>query len=79
MVLILLSLIVIVAMIVVAISMMRHRSSAGRFIRTGTGKDEFFVKGESAGQSVTLNPLKPFLIVVLPDGTTVSTRVAAQA
>jgi hypothetical protein len=79
MVLILLSLIVTVAMIVVAISMMRHRSSAGSLIRTGVGKEEFSVKGESAGQSVTPSPLKPFLIVVLPDGTTVSTIVAGQA
>jgi hypothetical protein len=78
MVLIVLTLIVAVTMIVVAISMMRHRSSAGSLIRTGIGKEDFSMKGESAGQ-FRPSPLKPFLIVVLSVGTTVSTRMAGQA
>jgi hypothetical protein len=78
MVLILLSLIVTVTMIVVAISMTRLRSSAGSLNRSGIGKEEFSVKGESAGQSVTPSVLKPFSVVVLPDGTIVTPRVAGQ-
>jgi hypothetical protein len=76
MVLILLS--VIVAAIVVSISMMRHRISFGSLIRSGVGKEESIITGESAGQSVTPSPLKPFLVVVLPDGTIVTSRVAGQ-
>jgi hypothetical protein len=78
MILFLLSLIVTVTMIVVSISMMRHRISFGSLIRSGVGKEESIITGESAGQSVTPSPLKPFLVVVLPDGTIVTSRVAGQ-
>jgi flagellar basal body-associated protein FliL len=78
MILILLSLIVTVAMIAVAISMMRHRSSSGSLIRSGIAKEDFSITGKSAEQSATPDPAKPFLAVVLPDGTIVSQRVAAQ-
>jgi hypothetical protein len=78
MLLILLSLIVAVTMIVVAISMMRHRISSGSLTRSGNAKEEFCISGESAEQSATLNPLKPFLVVALPDGTIVTPRVADQ-
>jgi hypothetical protein len=78
MALILLSLIVAATMIVVAISMMRHGISSDSSIRAGIVK-EFSISGESAGLSVPPGPLKPFLVVVLPDGTIVTPKVAGQA
>jgi uncharacterized membrane-anchored protein YitT (DUF2179 family) len=70
MVLILLS--VTVAGIVTTISIKRNRTSSSRLIRSGIVKEEFSISRENAGQSVTLSPIKPFLIVVLPDGTIVT-------
>jgi hypothetical protein len=78
MVLILLSLIVTVAMIAVAISMMRHRSSSGSLTGSGNTKKEFCISGEVAGQSATPSLLKPFLVVALPDGRIVTPTVAGQ-
>jgi hypothetical protein len=72
MALILLSLIVTVTMTVVAISMMRNRISSGSLIRAGITKADSSVTGESAGRSVRRGPLKPFLVVVLPDGSIVT-------
>jgi hypothetical protein len=69
---------VIVAAIVVAISMMRHRISFKRLIRFGIAKEDFSITGASAEQSATPSPLKPFLVVELPDGTIVTPRVADQ-
>jgi hypothetical protein len=78
MVLILLSVIVAVTMIVVAISMMRHRISSGSLIRSRIAKHGLFIKGERSKQSATLSPSKAFLVVVLPDGTIVAPTVADQ-
>jgi len=69
---------VIVAAIVVAISMIRNRISFGSLIRSGIGKEDYSITGASAEQSATPSPLKPFLVVVLPDGTIVTPRVADQ-
>jgi hypothetical protein len=78
MALILLSLIGTVTMTVVAISMMRYRFSSGALIRSGLAKTESFITGKSAERSATPSPLKPFLVVVLPDGTIVTPSVAGQ-
>jgi hypothetical protein len=67
---------VVVAAIGVAISMMRYRISFGSLIRSGIAKEDFSLTGESAEQSATPSALKPFLVVVLPDGTIVTPRVA---
>jgi hypothetical protein len=75
MVLILLS--VTVAGIVAAISIKRNRISVGNLIRSGIGKDSF-ITDERGRESATLSPLKPFLVVVLPDGTIVTPKVAGQ-
>jgi hypothetical protein len=74
MVLILLS--VTVAGIVVAISIKRNRISVGSLSRSGIAKEDFSTSGESTGQSAAPCSLKPFLVVVLPDGTIVTLRVA---
>jgi hypothetical protein len=76
MALILLSLIV--AAIVVASSMIRHRISFGSLIRSVIAKEDFSITGKSAERAATPGPLKPFLVVVLPDGTIVTPRVAGQ-
>jgi hypothetical protein len=78
MILVLRSVIVAVTMIVVAISMMRHRISSGSLIRIGIGKEGFSMKGEIAELSAARNPLKAFLIVALPDGRIVTPTVAGQ-
>ena len=78
MVFLLLSLIVAVTMIAISISMMRQRISSGTLIRAGIAKEYFSVAGERVKQSVTPGPLKPFLVVVLPDGTIVTSRAAGQ-
>jgi hypothetical protein len=56
-------------MIAVAISILRHRISSGSLIRSGIAKDDFHITGAGAEQSVTLGLSKPFMVVVLPDGT----------
>jgi len=76
MVLILLS--VSIAGIVVAISMMRHRISFGSLMRSEIAKEDVSITGESAEDSATPSPLKPFLVVMLPDGTIFMPRVAGQ-
>jgi hypothetical protein len=67
-----------VAGIVVAISMIRNRISFGSLVRSGIAKEDYSIAGASAEQSATPSPLKPFLVIVLPDGTTVMPRVAEQ-
>jgi hypothetical protein len=52
--------------------MMRRRISFGSLTRSGVGKEDFPITGESALQSVTPRPVKPFLVVALPDGTIVA-------
>jgi hypothetical protein len=69
---------VIVGAIVIAISMMRRRISFGSLIRSGIANENYPIAGESAEQSATPSPLKPFLVVVLPDGTIVTPTVAGQ-
>jgi hypothetical protein len=69
---------VMVAVILVAISRIRNRIGFGGFTQSGIAKEDFSIKGESAGQSRNTSPSKPFLVVVLPDGTTVTQRVAGQ-
>jgi hypothetical protein len=64
--------------IVFAIPMMRHRTSFGSLIRSVIAKEDFSITGKSAEQAATPGPLKPFLVVVLPDGTIVTPRVAGQ-
>jgi hypothetical protein len=73
MVLILLSLIV--AAILVAISMMRHRISFGSFARSGIAREDIAVARERPEQS---SAMKQFLIVVLPDGRVVNPSLADQ-
>jgi hypothetical protein len=74
MVLILLSLIV--AVIVVAIPRVRHRIAFGTITGSGVAKEDFFIARERAEQPGDTNPSKQFLIVVLPDGTIVTPRIA---
>jgi len=76
MVLILLS--VIVAAIVVAIRRFRHRVWFGGWTGLGIARGDFSITGESAEQSATPGPLRPFLVVVLPDGTIVTPTVVGQ-
>jgi hypothetical protein len=78
MVSILLSLTVTVTMIVVAIPIIRNRISFGSLIRSGIAKEDFSITGESTEQGATPCTSKPFLVVVLPDGTIVTPRVAGQ-
>jgi hypothetical protein len=77
MALILLSLIVTVTMIVVAISLVRHGISSGSLTRSEITKEDS-ITGDGTKQSATPGPLKPFFVVVLPDGTIVTPRVAGQ-
>ena len=69
MLLILLSLIV--AAILIAISMMRHRISFVSLIRAGIAKENSIGK-ERAEQSRFASSTKQFLVVVLPDGKVVN-------
>jgi hypothetical protein len=69
---------VIVAAIVIASSIIRGRDSFGSSIRSEIVRGKFPAARERREQSATLSPSKPFLIVVLPDGTTVTQRVAGQ-
>jgi hypothetical protein len=67
-----------VAGIVAAISIKRNRISVGRSTRCGIAKEDFSITGGSAGQLMAANPMKPFMVVVLPDGTIVTARIAGQ-
>jgi hypothetical protein len=76
MVLILLFLIVVT--ILVAVSIFRHHSSVGSLVRPEIARGDYSIAGERAGRSRIAGPVKQFLVVVLPDGTIVNPRVAAQ-
>jgi hypothetical protein len=58
--------------------MMRHRILFESLIRSGIAKDGFPTAKERAEQSTVAGPMKQFLIVVLPDGTTVTPSIADQ-
>jgi hypothetical protein len=76
MVLLLLS--VILTAIAVAISIFRHHISVGSLNRSGIAKEDSSVAQKRAGQSRIAGPMKKFSVVVLPDGTIVTPRVAGQ-
>jgi hypothetical protein len=69
---------VMVAAILVAISRIRNRMGFGGFTRSGITKEDFSIEDESAEQPAASSPVKPFLVVVLPDGTIVTPRVAGE-
>jgi hypothetical protein len=69
---------VIVVAIFIAIPRVRHRIWFGGWTGLGIARGDFSITGESAEQSATPGPLKPFLVVVLPDGTIVTPAVAGQ-
>jgi hypothetical protein len=71
MVLILLSLIVTVTMIALAVSITRNGLSFGSLIRSGSGKKDFSISGESAVQSYT-NSVETILVGRATDGTIVA-------
>jgi hypothetical protein len=73
MVLILLS--VVLAAIVVAISIIRYHISFGNFTGSGIAREDIAISGERAKQSRIARPVKPYLVVVLPDGKLLSSWV----
>jgi hypothetical protein len=64
-----------IAMIFVAIPGVRHRIAFGGLTRSEIFREDFSIARVRAEQSETASPSKPFLIVVLPDGTIVTPRV----
>jgi hypothetical protein len=62
----------IIVAIAVAISIFRHNISLG----SGIGREDSCIASERAGQSRISGSMKKFLVVVLPDGTIVTPRVA---
>ena len=66
------------AAIVVAISIIRYHMSFGSFTRSGIAREDFSIAGERAEQSRITDPVKQFLVVVLPDGRVINPRVADQ-
>jgi hypothetical protein len=69
---------VIVAGILVAIPSIRNCIVSGGIIRFWITRGDSSVASESAEQSRIAGPTNKFLVVVLPDGTIVTPRVAAQ-
>ena len=63
---------VVIAIIVVAIPKLRHRIAFGGLTRSEIFREDFSIARIRAEQSATPGPSKPFLIVVLPDGTIVA-------
>jgi hypothetical protein len=57
---------------------MRSRESFGGFTPSEVVSEDFPAAGERSERWATLSSSKPLLIVVLPDGTTVTARVAGQ-
>jgi hypothetical protein len=76
MVLFLLSLII--ATILVASPRIRNCIGIEGFTRSENLSGDLSIAGECAEQSTTPSPMQQFLIVVLPDGTIVTPRVAAR-
>jgi hypothetical protein len=62
----------IIVAIAVAISIFRHNISLG----SGIGREDSCIASERAEQSRISGSMKKFLVVVLPDGTIVTPRVA---
>lgn len=60
------------AAIVVAISMIRHPISFGRFTRVGVAAEDVAVRKERVERLRIAGPIKQFLVVVLPDGKVVN-------
>ena len=69
---------VVVAAIVVAIPSIRNRIASEAWTRSGIVKEDSFMTKERVELSSVAGPLRPFLVVVLPDGTIVTPRVAGQ-
>jgi hypothetical protein len=69
---------VVVATIVVAIPRIRNRIASGAWTRSGIVRGDFSIARECAQQSMVAGPTNQFLVVVLPDGTIVTPRVAGQ-
>ncbi len=69
---------VVVAAIVVTSPRIRNRIVSGGFTRSGIVRDDSVITKERAEHSRITSPMKQFLIVVLPDGTIVTQRVAGQ-
>jgi hypothetical protein len=76
MVLFLLSLIV--AAILIAIQRIRNRIVIEGITPSGIARRDFSITTERAERSRAAGPPKKFLVVVLPDGTIVTPRVAGQ-
>jgi hypothetical protein len=69
---------IVLSLMVAAISRIRSRIEFAGFTRSGIARGDFSITGQSAEQSRITSPLKPFLIVMLPDGTIVTPMVAGQ-
>jgi hypothetical protein len=69
---------VIVAAIVVTSPSIRNCIVSGGWTRSGIAREDFSVARVRAKQSIVAGPMKQFLVVVLPDGTIVTPRVAGQ-
>jgi hypothetical protein len=69
---------VVIAMIFVAIPRVRHRIAFGGLTRSEIFREDFSIARVRPEQSAILSPSKPFLVVILPDGTIVTPRVAGR-
>jgi hypothetical protein len=67
---------VIVAAILFANPKIRNRIVSEGWTRSGIVREDLSIARECAEQSATPSPLKQFLVVVLPDGTIVTPRLA---
>jgi hypothetical protein len=63
---------VVIAMIVVAIPKLRHRIAFGGLARSEIFREDLSIARVRAELSATPGPSKPFLVVILPDGTIVT-------
>jgi hypothetical protein len=68
----------ILAAIVVAIPKVRHRIAFGGLTRSEISRENLSIARVRGEQSSVASPVKQFLVVVLPDGTIVTPRVAGQ-
>jgi hypothetical protein len=69
---------VIVAAILVTSPSIRNCIVSGGWTRSGIAREDFSIARGRTEQSRFAGPVKPFLVVVLPDGTIVTPTVAGQ-
>jgi hypothetical protein len=68
----------IVAAILVAFPRTRNRIGFGGWTRFGTARENIPIARKHAEKSKVAGPIKQFFVVVLPDGTIATPRVAGQ-